>query len=119
MQTLVPASLSRLPIQWALLFGCLLVVGGLASKVMAADAIHTIVIECMQYSPAHLEVKLGDTVVWENKDPFPHTATSNDKTLDSGNIESGQAWKYQTKTKGSFPYICTLHPTMKATLVVK
>src|SRR3569833_257264 len=60
---------------------------------------HTIVIEAMQFSPATLEVRSGDTVTWQNKDAFPHTVTA-DK-------------------KGVFPYACTLHPSMKATLIVK
>jgi plastocyanin len=80
---------------------------------------HTIVIDAMQYSPANLEVAVGDIVVWKNKDPFPHTATAEDRTFDSHSIGADRSWKYKARKKGVFPYICTLHPTMKAQLVVK
>lgn len=80
--------------------------------------IHTVVIEGVQFAPITVNAKVGDTVIWLNKDPFPHTATSLGR-FDSGNIRSGMSWRFKAKKKGTFPYICTLHPNMKATLVVK
>lgn len=92
---------------------------GLTSLAAPKTSVHTVVMEGTQFSPPSLEVHVGDTVIWKNKDPFPHTATAIDKTFDSGDIQSGASWKYQAKTKGTFPYVCTLHSTMKAVLVVK
>ena len=86
---------------------------------LAASGTHTIVIADMKFVPETLTVKAGDTVVWVNKDFFPHTATAQDKSFDSGDIATNKSWKYVAKKKGSFPYICTLHPMMKAILVVK
>lgn len=106
-------------LRWALLLGCVLMAAGLTSLAAPKASVHTVVMEGTQFSPAHLEVHVGDTVVWKNKDPFPHTATANDKTFDSGDIQSGGSWKFRAKTKGIFPYVCTLHSTMKAVLVVK
>jgi len=80
---------------------------------------HSVIIDGMQYSPPRIEVNAGDTVIWTNKDPFPHTVTANDRSFDSDEIASKRAWKLKTREKGSFPYICTLHPTMKGILVVK
>jgi plastocyanin len=37
---------------------------------------HTVVIEGTTFAPASLTIASGDSVVWLNKDPFPHTATS-------------------------------------------
>jgi len=85
----------------------------------AAGKVHVVMIEAMRYTPEVIEVKPGDTVVWQNKDAFPHTATAADRSFDSGSIASDGAWKFKVGRKGSFPYVCTLHPTMKATLVVK
>ncbi|WP_292937802.1 cupredoxin family copper-binding protein [Noviherbaspirillum sp.] len=84
-----------------------------------APARHVITIEAMRYTPQTLEVKAGDTVVWENKDAFPHTATAENRSFDSGEIASDGTWKFKAARKGVFNYVCTLHPTMKATLVVK
>ncbi len=49
--------------------------------------------------------------------PFPHTPTS--ARFDSKFIEADRSWRYTPKGRGEFPYVCTLHPTMKATLRVK
>ena len=92
---------------------------GVGIGAVAAPTTHTVVIADMKFVPETLTVKAGDTIVWVNKDFFPHTATTRDKTFDSGDIATNKSWKYVAKKKGSFPYICTLHPTMKATLIVK
>jgi plastocyanin len=86
---------------------------------LAASTTHTIVIADMKFVPETLTVKAGDSIVWTNKDFFPHTATAQDKTFDSRDIATNKSWKYVATKKGAFPYICTLHPTMKATLIVK
>ena len=99
-------------------FACVLQTGA-GTGALAASTTHTIVIADMKFVPETLTVKAGDTVVWVNKDFFPHTATAQDKSFDSRDIATNKSWKYVVKKKGSFPYICTLHPTMKATLVVK
>ncbi len=78
----------------------------------------TVTIENMQFTPATLTVKRGDKVTWTNKDLVPHTATAGE-TFDSKDIEPGKSWSYVTKTAGQFKYVCTLHPSMTATLVVE
>ncbi len=85
----------------------------------AQAATHTVVIEGMQYSPATLTVKRGDTVVWVNKDAFPHTATASDRSFDSGAIGADKRWRYVAAKPGTHGYVCTYHPTMKATLIVE
>jgi plastocyanin len=92
---------------------------GAAAGAYAQGKVHTIVIEAMRFSPPALEVKAGDTVVWENKDPFPHTATAKEGGFDSGTIAPNRSWKFTAKKRGEFPYVCSLHPTMKAVLSVK
>ena len=86
---------------------------------LAASSTHTVVIADMKFVPETLTVKAGDTVVWVNKDFFPHTATAQDKSFDSRDIATNKSWKYVAARKGAFPYICALHPTMKAILIVK
>ena len=82
-------------------------------------ATHTVVMEATAFTPATLTVAPGDTVVWVNKDPFPHTATSEPGKFDSGSVDAGKSWKFTARTKGAFDYVCTFHPTMKGTLQVK
>jgi plastocyanin len=103
----------------AAMFGLLLSVTGSAAPSAAAAAkpvTHTVTIDGTRFQPESLAVKPGDTVVWVNKDPFPHTVTSKDGGFDSREIQPGASWKYKARTKGEFTYICTLHPTMKGTL---
>ena len=80
---------------------------------------HTVVIEGTSFQPPRLTVAAGDTVVWTNKDPFPHTATSTTGAFDSGTIAPDKMWKYKFVKKGDIDYICTLHPTMKARVTVE
>ena len=63
-------------------------------------------------------MKRGDTVVWINKDPFPHTVTAKG-VFDSHAMAAGRSWTYTARKAGEFAYICTLHPTMKGTLKVE
>ena len=84
-----------------------------------APKTHTVVMEGTRFEPADLKISAGDTVIWVNKDPFPHTATAKSGDFDSKEIETGKSWKNLFKTKGDFAYTCTLHPTMKGTLKVE
>ena len=89
----------------------------------AADApkapTHSVAIDGTQFQPAALTVKLGDSVTWTNKDPFPHTVTSTAGSFDSREIAPGKSWRYTAIKKGEFAYVCVFHPTMKATLKVE
>jgi plastocyanin len=90
------------------------------SAAIAADkaATRTVVIDGLKYEPETLTVKRGETVVWVNKDPFPHTVTAKG-AFDSHDIAAGKSWKYTARKAGEYPYICTLHPNMKGTLKVE
>ena len=80
---------------------------------------YTVIIDGMKFTPDTVTVKVGDSVIWVNKDIFPHTATELKKEFNSGEIKSTKSWKLRVKEKGSFSYFCSFHPTMKASLVVK
>jgi plastocyanin len=102
--------------------GLLLCAAGLAfgaPPARPAPATHTVVADATTFQPATITVKVGDTITWTNKDMFPHTATSKAGGFDSGVIMAGKSWTFTAKKKGSFPYECVLHPTMKGTLRVK
>lgn len=108
-----------LPAQPALLFAAAVFSAGLGTNAHGEPRTHTIVIEAMRFSPQVLEVSPGDTVVWVNKDPFPHDATATDREFQSKQIAADASWEFKPVRKGSFSYRCTLHPVMKASLVVK
>ncbi len=57
----------------------------LCGPIAAADApipaSHTVRIEGASFHPKVLTVEVGDSVMWANKDPFPHTVTSRLRTV--------------------------------------
>ena len=79
---------------------------------------HEVRIEGMQFAPATLVVKKGDKVAWRNVDLVPHTATAAGR-FDSRTIGAGGSWTYLANKPGRYDYVCSLHPGMKATLVVQ
>jgi plastocyanin len=85
---------------------------------LAAGKAHRVSMEAMKYAPETLQVALGDTVTWMNRDPVPHTVSAG-KAIESGTIDADGAWKFVAKRKGEFEYICRFHPGMRGTLVVK
>lgn len=114
----------RTNLRWVLLlFGAVSATGLTAALADAAarpkPTTHQVVIEAVRFDPQDLTVKVGDTVVWINHDPFPHTATAVGKQFDSHEIAAGGSWKYTARKAGVFAYACTLHPTMLATLRVQ
>ena len=84
-----------------------------------AGILHTVVISGTAFTPVTLTVNAGDRIVWKNDDPFAHTVTSHEGQFDSKEIAAGQSWTFRATRKGTFPYICTLHRTMKGTLIVR
>ena len=90
----------------------------LAAPLMAWAETHTVVIDGMQFQPPTLVLKRGDTVVWQNKDLVPHTATAAGG-FDSGRIESGERWSWTVPGDGRIDYVCTYHPGMKGSLTVR
>jgi len=78
-----------------------------------------IAIDAVRFQPAEITVSVGDTVVWTNKDPFPHNVTSTDGALRSSSLAPGRSFRFRATKAGTFPYTCTLHPTMKGEIHVK
>jgi len=93
-------------------------VAAIVAMNVAAAATHVVVMDGVGYAPATLTVKRGDTVVWRNKDPFPHTVTAKG-AFDSGSINAGKEWKFVAQKPGVYPYLCTLHPNMMGSLTVQ
>jgi plastocyanin len=84
----------------------------------AAQPAHTVVIDGVKYEPESITVKRGATVVWINKDPFPHTVTAKG-AFDSHEIAAGKSWRFTPRKAGEYRYVCTLHPNMKGVLKVE
>jgi len=85
----------------------------------AAPTTHTVLMDGTAFTPPEMSIAAGDAIEWVNKDPFPHTATSEAGGFDSHTVRTGKSWKFTFKKKGDFPYVCDLHDNMTGTIHVK
>lgn len=78
---------------------------------------HAVEIKDFKYNPLTLTIRQGDTVTWTNQDTVKHTATGD--AFDSGLLGKGESFSFVFAQSGTYPYICTPHPYMKATIIVE
>jgi len=72
------------------------------------------------FSPATLNIKKGDTVIWTNSDTVPHTIAGDSGTeLESDQLSKGQTYTHTFNTAGTFNYHCSIHKSMTGTITVK
>jgi plastocyanin len=76
---------------------------------------HQVEIRAFVSSPDPLPAHPGDTVVFVNHDPVPHTATS--AKWDTGEIPANGSKTVVIPADGAGPYHCAFHPTMHGTIV--
>jgi plastocyanin len=91
------------------------------SPTTAPDAVISIVgiAGGMSFSPAVVTVKVGQKIGWKNTDSTTHRMVDNGGAFDSGSLGPGSASTIITmNTAGSFPYHCSIHPTMTGTITV-
>lgn len=93
------------------------IIQGPSLTTAAAPAIHSVTIEGMRFTPERLTVHRGERIVWVNKDLVPHTVTH--AAFDSRIIAPNASWTYVAQKPGQYVYACTLHPAMKAMLIVQ
>jgi plastocyanin len=77
----------------------------------------TVVMANMSYGKLPAGVKVGDTIIWVNRDTVPHTATARDKSFDV-RVGQGQTVSMVVKKAGSIAFYCIYHPAMRGTLAV-
>lgn len=70
------------------------------------------------YDPDPVTIQVGGKVIWLNQDAAPHTATAEDGSFDTGTLDQGKLKSETFKQAGTYPYICTIHPTMHGTVEV-
>lgn len=68
------------------------------------------------FNPESVEILTGDTVRWANKDSIAHTVRG--PTFDSKVLENGDTYEFLFTDAGTYNYNCSIHPSMKGTVVV-
>lgn len=88
-----------------------------ASSAFAAN--HAVMIKGMQFSPAVVNVAVGDTITFTNMDSAPHTATAKNGAFDTGRLSKGKSAEITISSAGDVSYFCAVHPSMKAKVSAK
>ena len=81
--------------------------------------VHQVAIERFAFAADTVAVAPGDTVVFTNRDPVPHTATAASGVWDSGEIPAGGTWRLAVPADGTGGYTCRYHPTMRGALTAE
>ena len=88
-----------------------------AIAVPAHAATIQITIENMEFAPAEVSARVGDTIEWINKDVLVHTATARNGDFDVTTPPKKTVTSLLKKA-GTVEYYCRYHPNMKARIVV-
>jgi plastocyanin len=65
-----------------------------------------------RFTPAELDVLVGDTVIWRNNSVKTHNVKSEAEGYNSGRFAPRTAANHVFASAGSFPYVCTIHDGM-------
>jgi len=95
--------------------------GGSDSEPAAADPPATAGAATVQvgdntFTPATIEVAVGETVTFENGGAIPHTVTGDG--FDSGSMAPGDTFTFTAEKAGTVSYVCSFHPGMQGTIEV-
>ncbi len=93
----------------------------LAFPTMVLAVEHFVSIPVFSFSPADLTIAEGDIVTWTNDHTINHTSTSDDGGVewDSGVLAPGESLSHTFTAAGTFPYLCTIHPSMQGSITVE
>jgi plastocyanin len=92
---------------------------GPATTPPSGKTVH-VAMQVLEFTPGAVGAKVGQTVVWSNEDSSPHNVTyvSGPRFRSSGRLDPGATFSLKLTSAGTIHYFCTLHPWMKATIVV-
>jgi len=74
-------------------------------------------IDNFSFDPAQLNVKVGTTVTWTNRDDIPHTVVCPAK-FRSKAMDTDGSFSFTFTEAGEYKYFCSLHPHMTGSVTV-
>jgi plastocyanin len=78
-----------------------------------------VVMKNLAFEPATVTIKAGESVTWTNQDSMNHTVVADNGEFESSALGNGAAFSFTFDKAGTYPYHCSIHPSMKATIVVQ
>ena len=109
----------RAPIRLGLAGAALLVLAFSLAVPAVLAATRGVDIRDFAFSPRTIEIRVGDTVRWTNRDSVAHTATAGSGAFDTGLLAEGESASVRFTAAGTYRYVCTPHPDMTGTVVVR
>ena len=93
--------------------------GAAAAATGAPDSVVTI--HAYSFDPGNLTIARGAKVVWINKDEDVHTIKSQDgpEAFQSPALDSGGRFELRLRHAGTYHYVCSVHPFMHGTIIVR
>ncbi len=70
------------------------------------------------FDPTDVTIQTDGKVIWQNDGEVAHTATADDGSFDTGDVEPGKIKSETFKEAGTYSYVCTIHPQMTGTITV-
>lgn len=80
-----------------------------------------VVMKSLDFTPTAVDVKVGQSVIWTNEDSLPHNVTyvSGPRFKSSRpSMSPGTKFSIRLTQPGTIHYFCSIHPWMKATIIV-
>jgi plastocyanin len=84
-----------------------------------AQEANSVVIKNFDFAPMTITIKAGSSVTWKNFDGEPHTVTSVDGLFRSGAIDQNESFTFKFDKPGTYQYLCSIHPRMRAAVIVQ
>ncbi len=105
---------------WGIFVGCSSKDNNTTGSSQNTNSGNTVVIDNLSFVSSSITVSVGDKVVWRNDDNVSHTVTSDTgNELNSALLSSGNTYEHTFNTAGTYPYHCTVHPSMTGTVIVQ
>lgn len=78
---------------------------------------NSISIKNLAFAPSTITITPGTEVTWTNNDALAHDIKAD--TFSSDILKPGEKYSYTFSKAGTFTYICSIHPNMSGTIIVK
>ena len=84
----------------------------------AAGGLASVAIQTFQFQPSPLEIPVGSTVSWANRDAILHTVTSGAPSAADGRFDgaldgAGTLYQVTFTEAGTYAYFCARHEAMR------
>jgi plastocyanin len=83
------------------------------------EAATVVLAKDFMFAPVSVTVQAGATVTWTNKDGEPHTVVSDAGLFRSGAMDTNESFSYRFDKPGTYHYVCSIHPRMSGTIIVR